>query len=546
MAQEEKNAPRQRPGPISPKGFVARGYTCGFLILIVLVTMALRVHLLDVPLERDEGEYAYAGQLILQGVLPYSQVYNMKMPGIYGVYALMMAIFGQTTTGIHLGLLVVNLSTIIIIFFLGQQLLDRTTGIMAAISYAVLSVGQGVQGVFANAEHFVILAAVAGIFILLKATDSRRPPLLFFSGLALGIAFLLKQHGAAFIGFAVGYLIYQGRRSRPTSLRPLLANIIVFLAGAALPFIVTCLIFLSTGVFGKFWFWTFTYAREYISLVSASEGWWIFSFHFVPIVSSAPLLWALAGWGILALLIDQKAKDRLFFIETLVIFSFLSIIPGFYFRSHYFVLILPAISLLIGVGISAMGRLLARINHGAAKTILAAIIILFPLYSVYQQRLFLFGVSPAKASCLTYRTDVFCKAFTIGQYLKQHTSRENTVAVVGSEPEIYFYAQRRAATGYIYTYPLMEPQPYAKKMQEEMIREIEASQPAYMVFVDVRTSWLVRPESVRLIFDWFRRYSTEFYDCVEAVEIFPLDNTVLNLRGALEETPRIYAYRRKP
>ena len=46
------------------------------------------------------------------------------------------------------------------------------------------------------------------------------------------------------------------------------------------------------------------------------------------------------------------------------------------------------------------------------------------------------------------------------------------MAVLGSEPEIYFLARRHSATGYIYTYGLMEAQPFARRMQDEMIREI--------------------------------------------------------------------------
>lgn len=45
--------------------------------IVILIAAATRVHLLGVPMERDEGEYAYAGQLILQGIPPYAQVYNM-------------------------------------------------------------------------------------------------------------------------------------------------------------------------------------------------------------------------------------------------------------------------------------------------------------------------------------------------------------------------------------------------------------------------------------------------------------------------------------
>jgi hypothetical protein len=34
------------------------------------LTIASRIRLLGIPLERDEGEYAYAGQLMLQGIAP--------------------------------------------------------------------------------------------------------------------------------------------------------------------------------------------------------------------------------------------------------------------------------------------------------------------------------------------------------------------------------------------------------------------------------------------------------------------------------------------
>src|SRR5205085_8049840 len=81
-----------------------------FAILLVVVIFfgVIRWRLADVPLERDEGEYAYAGQLMLDGIPPYQLAYNMKLPGTYAAYAAILAIFGQTSHGIHLGLLLVN------------------------------------------------------------------------------------------------------------------------------------------------------------------------------------------------------------------------------------------------------------------------------------------------------------------------------------------------------------------------------------------------------------------------------------------------------
>ena len=71
------------------------------VLLVMLAAGLLRWRLLDIPLERDEGEYAYAGQLMLQGIPPYQLACNMKLPGTYAAYAVLMAVFGQTIAGVH-------------------------------------------------------------------------------------------------------------------------------------------------------------------------------------------------------------------------------------------------------------------------------------------------------------------------------------------------------------------------------------------------------------------------------------------------------------
>src|SRR3954467_14230577 len=93
--------------------------------LILTLNCALRFHLRNIPLERDEGEYAYAGQLMLQGIPPYKLAYNMKLPGTYVAYALIMSMFGQTISGIHVGFLLVNAATIALVFLLGRRLVNE-------------------------------------------------------------------------------------------------------------------------------------------------------------------------------------------------------------------------------------------------------------------------------------------------------------------------------------------------------------------------------------------------------------------------------------
>lgn len=114
--------------PQQPSNFY---WIWGVLLAVVLLTAAIRIRLLDIPLERDEGEYAYGGQLILQGLPSDAPLYNIK-PGMYIAYALIQSVFGQTHTGIHLGLLVINVATIFLLFFLTKRLFDPVTAVTAA------------------------------------------------------------------------------------------------------------------------------------------------------------------------------------------------------------------------------------------------------------------------------------------------------------------------------------------------------------------------------------------------------------------------------
>ena len=106
----------------------------------------------------------------------------------------------------------------------------------------------------------------------------------------------------------------------------------------------------------------------------------------------------------------------------------------------------------------------------------------------------MFFQRPAVQICQSHLCEEpFVEAPAVAGYIREHSSPNARVAVLGSEPEIYFYSHRHSATGYLYAYPLMEPQPYPLKMQREMIGEIESNQPEYLVWVGSANSWAVRP-----------------------------------------------------
>jgi hypothetical protein len=449
----------------------------------------------------------------------------MKFPGTYGAFALIMSIFGQTIHAIHLGLLLVNIATIVLIFLVGRRLIDTVAGVTAAASYAVLSVSPSVLGLAAHATNFVVLPVLGGILLLLKedgvtASDqsqSKQLMRLFASGLLFGICAMMKQPGLLFIPFGVIYIVWNDL-NRQFSLNRILLRISIFVAGAAAPLGVTSLILWRAGVLDTFWFWTINYASQYGSLVSLSQAQQIFFRSANEVVITGWPIWILAAIGVVTALWDPRIRASILFLVEFLLFSALAVCPGFFFRTHYFILVLPAVSLLAGAAISKLTKILEGrlVLLRFVPLLLFAVALSVPI--LLDKKIF-FQVSPNQACGLIYPQNPFLESVRIGTYLREHTEPGDTIAVLGSEPEIYFYSHRHSATGYIYTYGLMESQKYAQQMQQEMIREIEGARPKYLVSITMVYSWLRRPDSAEAIFNWANEYMAQNYTATGFVNI---------------------------
>src|SRR5208282_2567406 len=120
--------------PASPTRLLTLSASSALAVVLLAIIFfgLIRYRLRDMPLERDEGEYAYSGQLLLQGIPPYKLAYNMKLPGIYAAYGAILATLGETPEGIHLGLLLVNAATTLLLYFLTLALSDRLAAWIAA------------------------------------------------------------------------------------------------------------------------------------------------------------------------------------------------------------------------------------------------------------------------------------------------------------------------------------------------------------------------------------------------------------------------------
>lgn len=228
------------------------------------------------------------------------------------------------------------------------------------------------------------------------------------------------------------------------------------------------------------------------------------------------MFWILGLFGIILLFIHKLTRGKAVWLVVLFVCSFLAVSVGLYYRMHYFLLVLPALCLLVGGFISQVRTSLPN------KTLYQGIPILIFLVlfggAVYNHRVFFFTLSPRELDSRMYPGNPFKEAEAVARYIRENSAPDAKVAVLGSEPEIYFLSNRRSATGYIYTYGLMEPQPFALEMQKEMIREIETAKPEYIVMVNVPYSWVMQPNSDRYILNWSSDYLAANYVAVGLVD----------------------------
>ncbi len=481
------------------------------IALLALVAVA-RLRLMNFPLERDEGEYAYAGQLILHGIPPYELAYNMKFPGTYLGYAGFMGLFGETPGGIHFGLLLMTTATALMLYWLGKKILDETAGVVAAVSYAVMATSTAMFGYAAHATHFCAFFVTGGLCLLWVARKKRRLWPLFGAGIFFGTAILMKQHAAIIALWAGLALLVASLQKNEISLPRRLLEVVAFSLSVLLPFGLCSTWLWYAGVFGHFWFWTMAYAHAYVAIIPFADAVHNLSWSLHSIFSDCGLWW-FAVAGLAVMWFDARLRPARFWLAGFAMASGLVVAPGFYFRTHYFLLTLPAAALLAGCAVSGSIAGL-RQNERAKKlrwfpgvayaVVLTAVLFKFADVSSVLARVgghALYGMEPVVESQV------------VAAFIRAQSSPAARIAVLGSEPQIYFYARRHSATGYIYVYALMEPQPFALKMQHEMISEIETNAPEFVVVSNIGSSWQRRPDSVPDIFNWWSSYQKNYELC---------------------------------
>ncbi|HZV80950.1 MAG TPA: glycosyltransferase family 39 protein, partial [Geobacteraceae bacterium] len=390
-------------------------------------------------------------------------------------------------------------------YCLARRLFGRETAILAAAVHAYLTASQAVLGVFTHATHFVMLFVLAGLVLLFKGVEENRRHLFFASGLALGSALLMKQHGLFFCIFSLCFLVWK-RHTKALGRQVILADVASMMGGMLVPYLATCIYMLVNGVFAEFWFWTVEYSLNYAGTTTLAQGLQNLQHKFEPQYLNLKYAWLLGLFGLLATCRRRAVVRERLFLAGFFLSALLATTPGNLYYRHYFVLVIPPLALLTGAAFEELNHGASRfIPAGMARLVAVGVISLVFATCIYRERDYLFNLSPKDVSRKLYGNDLFVVSDEIARYIRENSDSRAKVAIVGSEPQIYFNAQRTAATDYLYMYSLDRPHEFLTAMQDEMIVEIEKTAPEYIVYVGAYDSWASGLAGDRIM-NWANNY----------------------------------------
>jgi 4-amino-4-deoxy-L-arabinose transferase-like glycosyltransferase len=438
------------------------------LVAILGLTFLLRMKFWGQPFEMDEGAYGYMGWGMLNGLVPYKDMYDQKPPGIYVLNSLVFLLFEPTALNLKIFASIYSLGSVLAVFMVTRKLAGREEGCLAALLYGIFSCGPHIQGGGVNSEVFMVLPYTLAAYFLLKLLESGSRKNYLYFGFWASLACTIKQVALVNFLWLASYLVIRiwQRRQWDTVSRVLVDGFLVVI-GAVIPWLPFLLYFYGKDALGSLYFWQVSFNLNYIAknhqkLAKLS----VFLARMKKILSENGFLWltAFAGigfrWSVMQRTVggskqttESWQRTAWIFMATWPIFSFIGVALGGRFFPHYFIQIIPSLAVLGGVGLMDLIRKVR--NRGIdflrrpAGFGMVLILTLAFLLSVKTDAPFYFKYDGMQISFHQYDTPLFSVTRYIGQYLRGRTELNDLIYVWGASPEINFYALRKSPSPYL-------------------------------------------------------------------------------------------------
>jgi len=391
---------------------------------VAAIAVLLRVPFMG-TIGPDEGGYAYVAWRWSHGADLYRTLWIDRPQGLLLVYRGLIAI-APSPWAIRLGAVVAAAATALLLVAVGSLLVSRTVGLLAGALYAVVGVGPRIEGYTFNGELAAAVPSTAAVAAALLGARRRSTAWFAAAGALGGTAILMKQSG--FDGLVVALVVAAAAGRR---------RLLVAATAASLP--------LGASALGG-WLagWSFYWSQLVTSHVDVATNAARLA-HFDGSIPRAsrdllPLavLAAVGAWR--ARRLPGVRRPAL----TWLVAALVAVNVGGLYWPHYYVQLLPPLSLLAAVALGGLSPRRAWI--AAAAVALPAVFFVGHVVG---------SGDPSSDRLVKYAVG-FENDRRVAAYVRAHSSPRDEVYAFVSRADFYFLARRPAASPYLWAHPLKD------------------------------------------------------------------------------------------
>jgi 4-amino-4-deoxy-L-arabinose transferase-like glycosyltransferase len=429
------------------------------------------------PLATDSGQYLYIGDLILHGGTPYVDAVNNKGPMTYLLFAVIRLGAGTSMTVVRLCLLAFAVIAAVALGAYVARLATREAGVLAAIAFALFAGLPAMQGDDPNTEQFGI-AFIVGAWWL--ATHAGRW-WAFGAGASVAAAVAMNPAFAVALPF-VAFELWRARGGDPSLAR--LRRLGLGVLGGVAVVAPILLWLLARGALDDMWDQVVDYATR-VSDGSFSRGGVPPS---EPVVEQAPPsgdgggagegpvgggggdgkevfgppgridewrygtwalpergLWVVGVAGLLLACTERRLRRAALPMLAWVVACWARVKGATYEFPHHYYPVVPGLAAGLALGVARLWTLIPR--RALVRYAVAVVVFGVPLW---------LWVGDPEREALDYpaglrwgsQYESFSLAYPVAEFVREHTRPDEKILVVGTDPEVYWLADRRANTPY--------------------------------------------------------------------------------------------------
>lgn len=471
-----------------------------FGLVVLIIGLAIGSVSLTYPFGRDQGFYAYAGKLLLEGKMNYLYVFDIKPPGSHFLFALAQFFAGESMFNIRVLDILWQTLTSFILFLIAFRLTNqKVLSLISSFLYLLLYFRQDYWHTL-QADGMLNLPFAVSILLLISSYDKHSFVKIFLAGILFSMALLFKYTVISFLPLAFICFLYSNKEIRSIKFK----NILVFFLGISSLAGLTAALYILSGSFNEMINIQFVQTPLYTKIAYETEyADFIINqlIRLFTISVYAPLIY-FSLFAMVLLVLKRKFDFTNALLMSWVISSLFSLIIQWKFYYYHFHVITPALSLGAVLFVSSAQM---YINKSKRKLLLAGFSIIFAGFIAFASKpylgnyetlfSFLSGKQTLKEVYIKngFTTDsVFMinKSFDAVDFVNQNTGQDDKIYVWGYDPLIYYLSGRKCVSRFVYNIPLLwkgENRELRKEFMYEMNKSnpklilVESGDPLYFI-----------------------------------------------------------------